>query len=182
MGAGGEGDDWGWDGWMASPTQWTRVWVNSGSWWWKGRSDVLRFTGLQRVGHDWVTELNWTFEYFVLKKNSCDLKTKSTLGSIDLIPSTKTHLSWLLEAGGSDSKEFSCNERDLVSVPGSGRSPGEGNGNPFHYSCLESSMDRGTWQATVHRVAKSRTLLKWLSMHRWRYLRDDLPNIWTVAF
>ena len=96
----------------------------------------------------------------MFKKNSCDLKTKSTLGSIDLIPSTKTHLSWLLEAGGSDSKEFSCNERDLVSVPGSGRSPGEGNGNPFHYSCLESSMDRGTWQATVHRVAKSRTLLK----------------------
>ena len=60
LGAGGEGDDRGWDGWMASPTQCTRVWVNSGSWWWTGRPGVLRFMGSQRVGHDWGTELNWT--------------------------------------------------------------------------------------------------------------------------
>ena len=53
-------DDRGWDGWMASPTQWTWVWVNSGSWWWTGRPGVLQFMGSQRVGHDWVTELNWT--------------------------------------------------------------------------------------------------------------------------
>ena len=46
------------DGWMASPTQWTWVWVNSGSWWWTGRPGVLWFMGLQRVGHDWATELN----------------------------------------------------------------------------------------------------------------------------
>ena len=58
--AGGEGDDRGWDGWMASLTQWTWVWVNSGSWWWTGRPGVLRFMGSQRVEHDWVTELNWT--------------------------------------------------------------------------------------------------------------------------
>ena len=56
---GGEGDDRGWDGWMASPTQWTWVWVNSGSWWWTGRPGVLWFMGSQRVGHDWATELNW---------------------------------------------------------------------------------------------------------------------------
>ena len=55
-----EGDDRGWNGWMASLTWWTWVWVNSGSWWWTGRSGVLRFMGSQRVGHDWVTELNWT--------------------------------------------------------------------------------------------------------------------------
>ena len=48
------------DGWMASLTRWTRVWVNSGSWWWTGRPGVLRFMGSQRVGHDWTTELNWT--------------------------------------------------------------------------------------------------------------------------
>ena len=54
--AGGEGDNRGWDGWMASLTQWTWVWVNSGSWWWTGRPGVLWFTGLQRVGHNWVTE------------------------------------------------------------------------------------------------------------------------------
>ena len=58
--AGGEGDDRGWDGWMASPTQWTWVWVGSGSWWWTGRPGLLQFMGSQRVGHDWVTELNWS--------------------------------------------------------------------------------------------------------------------------
>ena len=51
--AGGEGNDRGWDGWMSSPTQWTWVWINSGSWWWTGRPGVLRFMGSQRVGHDW---------------------------------------------------------------------------------------------------------------------------------
>ena len=55
--AGREGDNRGWDGWMASLTQWTWVWVNSGSWWWTGRPGVLRFMESQRVGHDWVTEL-----------------------------------------------------------------------------------------------------------------------------
>ena len=56
----GEGDDRGWDSWMASPTQWTWVWVNSGSWWWTGRPGMLWFMGLQRVKRNWVTELNWT--------------------------------------------------------------------------------------------------------------------------
>ena len=56
----GEGDNRGWEGWVASPTRWTWVWVNSGSWWWTGRPGMLRFMGLQRIGHDWVTELNWT--------------------------------------------------------------------------------------------------------------------------
>ena len=58
LGAGGEGDDRGWDGWMASPARWTWVWVNPGSWW-IGRPGVLQLMGLQRVGHGWVTELNW---------------------------------------------------------------------------------------------------------------------------
>ena len=55
--AGGEGDNRGWDGWMSSPTQWTSVWVNSGSWWWTGRPGVLQFMGSQRVTTEW---LNWT--------------------------------------------------------------------------------------------------------------------------
>ena len=58
--AGGEGDDGGWDGWMASPTRWTWVWVTSRSWWWTGKPGVLQSMGLQRVGHDWVTD--WTGE------------------------------------------------------------------------------------------------------------------------
>ena len=56
--AGGGRDDRGWDGWMASLTRWTWVWVNSGSWWWTGRPGMLRFMGSH--GHDWATELNWT--------------------------------------------------------------------------------------------------------------------------
>jgi len=55
--AGGEGDDGGWDGWMASPTQWTWAWVNSRSWWWTGRPGVLQSMGSQRVRHNWMTEL-----------------------------------------------------------------------------------------------------------------------------
>ena len=62
--------------------------------------------------------------------------------------------------GGSEVKVSACNAGDLGSIPGSRRSPGEGNSNPFQYSCLENPMDRGAWWATVHGVAKSRT---WLS-------------------
>ena len=58
--AGGEGDDRGWDGWMASPTWWTWVWVSSGSWWRTGKPDVLQSIGSQRVRHNWEIELNWT--------------------------------------------------------------------------------------------------------------------------
>ena len=61
--------------------------------------------------------------------------------------------------GGSDSKESACNAGGLSSIPGSGRSPREGNGNPLQYSCLENSMDRGAWWATAHGVTKSRTQL-----------------------
>ena len=57
---GGEGDDRRWDGWMASLTKWTWVWVNSGSWWWTGKPGVLQSMGWQRVRHNWATELNWT--------------------------------------------------------------------------------------------------------------------------
>ena len=58
--AGGERDNRGWDGWMASLTQWPWVWVNSESWWWTGKPGMLQFMESQRVGHDWVTDLNWT--------------------------------------------------------------------------------------------------------------------------
>ena len=65
LGAGGEGDDRGWDGWMASLTQWTWVWVNSWSCWWTGRPGVLRFMGSQSVGHDWATSFSlFTFMHW----------------------------------------------------------------------------------------------------------------------
>ena len=77
LGAGGEGDNRGWDGWMESLTWWTWVWVNSGSWWWTGRPGVLWFMGSQRVGHDWVTELNWNSH---IENNAQYLRRWSCLG------------------------------------------------------------------------------------------------------
>ena len=64
---------------------------------------------------------------------------------------------------GSDGKDSACNVRDLGLNPGLGKSPGEGNGNPLQYSCLENPMDRGAWWATVHGVAKTRT--QWSNSH-----------------
>ena len=72
LGEGGEGDDRGWDGWMASLTRWTWVSVNSGSWWWTGRPGVLRFMGSKRVGHDWATDLiwtEWTLKFLIIRKD-----------------------------------------------------------------------------------------------------------------
>ena len=68
-------------------------------------------------------------------------------------------------SGGSDGKESVCNIGDLGSTLGSERSPGEENGNPLQYSCLQNPMDRGAWRTTVHRVTKSQTQLKQLSTH-----------------
>ena len=56
--------DRGWDCWMASPTQWTWVWASSRNWWWTGRPGVVQSLGLQRVGHDWATELNWIVNWY----------------------------------------------------------------------------------------------------------------------
>ena len=61
--------------------------------------------------------------------------------------------------GGSEGKASACNVGDRSSIPGSGRSPGEGNGNPLQYSCLENPMDGGAWQATVHGVTRSQARL-----------------------
>ena len=66
-------------------------------------------------------------------------------------------LLWREFLGGSDGKASTCDAGDMGSIPGSGRSPGEGNGNPLQYACLENSMDGGAWWATVHGVAKSQT-------------------------
>jgi len=60
----GEGDDRGWDGWMTSSTQWTWVWIFSGSWWMTGKPGVLQSIGLQRVRHNWVAKLNWNIQLF----------------------------------------------------------------------------------------------------------------------
>ena len=101
---GGEGDDRGWDGWMASMTQWTWVWVNSKSWWWTGRPDVLQSMGSQRVRHGWsgCTELSVNTQknknlcffafFYSLKK-----KTKNRKGPqrwVSTVPAQKKLTNW----------------------------------------------------------------------------------------
>ena len=96
-----EGDDRGWDGGMASSTQWTWVWVNSGSWWWTGRPGELQSMGSQRAGHDWATELIWTelnlvsnyvtsfFSYLKLSNYPILLTDKYNLILVSLLNLTK---------------------------------------------------------------------------------------------
>ena len=92
LGAGGEGDDRGWDGWMASPTRWTWVCMNSWRWWSTGRPGMLRLMGSQRVGHDWATELNWTdvdiwrnnWCYFVSQPGVSMLSCSSSMREINM--------------------------------------------------------------------------------------------------
>ena len=95
----GEGDDRGWDGWMASLTWWTWVWVNSGSWWWTGRPGVLQSMGSQSARQDWATALNW--------RNLCLLKTVKIFAR--RIPSRWFNLTWQICEGavGDESSKVS---------------------------------------------------------------------------
>ena len=129
---GGEGDDRGWDGWMASLTWWTWVWVNSGNWWWTG---VLQSMGSQRVRHNWATELNST-----------------------AVPGSQYPKPRICFPGELVGKEFACNAvdaRNMGLILGSGRSLGGETGIPLQYWCLENPTDRGAWQATVHGVTNT---------------------------
>ena len=78
--------------------------------------------------------------------------------------------------GGSDGKKSACGAGDPGLIPGSGRSPGEGNGNPLQYSCLENPMDGGAWQATAHGVAKSWTQLSDFAFT----INNCMPIKWTT--
>ena len=83
LGAGGEGDDRGWDGWMVSPTQCTWVWVDSGRWWWTGRPGVLRSVGSQSTGHDRATELHYEVTPLSFDLQGAFLRTCSWEGLLD---------------------------------------------------------------------------------------------------
>ena len=148
----GEGDDRRWNGWMASLNQWTWVWVNSRSWWWQGGLACCSSWGCKESNT--IEQLKWT-------KLNCVLATG--LSDESHFPS-KLLLAIICQIngfpGGSDSTESACNAGDPGLIPGLWRSSGEGNGNPFQYSCLENSMDRGAWWATVHGVSKSQIWLR----------------------
>ena len=105
----GEGEDRGWDSWMASPTQWTWVWASSRRWWRTGKPGMLKSMGSLRVWHDWTKT------------------TKHCVQSIPLIGVPR----------GSDGKESACNAGDPGLNPGSGRPPEKGNGNTLQYFSLE---------------------------------------------
>ena len=154
--AGGEGDDRGWEGWMASPTQWTWVWASSRSWGWTGRPGMLQSVELQRVRHDWAAELNWFLAQATLihffATISCSFPKHCT---------TRTSQVALVVKSLPACRFRRCKRHGFD--PWVGRSPGGGHGNPLQYSCLENPMDRGTWWAIVHRVAQSQIWQKWLS-------------------
>ena len=88
--AGGEGDDRGGDGWMASPTWWTWVWASSRSWWWTGKPGVLHSMGLQRVGHDWVTELKMPKRTYCIMVESGTCWTGSRIETAKFVFPTST--------------------------------------------------------------------------------------------
>ena len=133
--AGGEGNNRGQGGWMASPTEWTWVWASSGRWWWTRKLGVLQSMGLQRVGHDWVNELTDS-----ARVSQVALVVRNLSGN----------------AG---------NIRDLDLVYRLGRSPGGVNGNPLQYSFLKNPMDRVSCQDRVLEISKSWTQVKQLSTH-----------------
>ena len=89
---------------------------------------------------------------------------------------------WTYIKNGSEVKASARNAGDLGLIPGSGRSPGEGNGNPLQYSCLENSMDRGAWRATVYGVAKSRTRLGDFTSLHFTSLKTALKTVYAKQF
>ena len=142
----GEGDDRGWDGWMASQTQWTWVWVNFGSWWWTGRPGVLQSIGSQRIRHSNWTELRFSLvTYFI--HGGTYIRRRQWQPIPVLLPG-KSHgrrslvgcSPWGLEE--SDTTEWLNFHFSLSCI-------GEGNGNPLQCSCLENPRDGGAWS---HRV------------------------------
>ena len=132
--------------------------------------------GHKRVGHDWVTKQRFlsfppTTVPIFLSYTHTQTRTHRKLKCLLVLYFFRIWCIFLMSfhdlfyitswsfPGGSEVKVSACNAGDLGSIPGSGRSPGEGNGNPLQYSCLENPMDGGAWWATVHGVLKSRTRL-----------------------
>ena len=131
------------DGWMASPTRWTWVWVNSRCWWWIGRPGVLWFMGSQRVGHDWVTELKYRSHaglfLVIIHYWRAPIHLESHLLQNDAERGRKQRNGLV---GDCNLGALFHNAFFLNMLPPLPRI-GEGNGTPLQYSCLENPMGRG---------------------------------------
>ena len=117
---------------------------------------MLQSMGLQRVRHDLMTQ----------QQQQHKGKCSTVKANISIL---MIHCGF---PGGSDGKASACNVGDPTSIPGLGRSPGEGNGNPLQYPCLENLMDGGAWQATVHVVAMS-----WTQLSDFTFMTGELLNV-----
>ena len=133
---------------------------------------------LQRVRHDWS---GWAHTHDIYHDEHVRLSYIYTHRYARL--SLKSLLNkWVKVPSGSEGKASACSAGDSGSIPGLGRSPGEGNGNPFQYSCLENSMDRGAWWATVHGVTKSRTRLSDVTFNTYKSWENyQYFNTWYVT-
>ena len=199
---GGEGDNRGWDGWMASPNQWTWVWVDSGSWWWTGRPGVLRFMGLQRVGHNWATELNWT-ELLILTTavvdrawklrffSSCqDFAASTCIVSLQTSPEPSSmHRSpswftlgnpkvqgWRRMDVQREEPVQKCSR--LSSFRWSSLGPGDG-GNVPHQTCALPLWTTASWNSCWHSTepASSVSASTWVGFLRKQFLRSLACNM-----
>ena len=165
---------------MASPTQWTWVWVNSRSLWWTGRPGVLWFMGSWRVGHDWATELNWT----KLKCSSCCYQRKFELLIFtvkqDIFSGIGHYLPSFVRAsqvalGVKKAPAYAVDVRDTGLIPVSQELLEEGMATSSSILAWENLMYGVAWWATVHGVAKIWTQLKQVSTHA------QLP-LWNQTF
>ena len=130
---------------------------------WTEEPGRLQSMGSLRVRHDWATSLSLSH---IGEGDGNPLQCSclenprdggTWWAAVYGVAQSRTRLKWLSSSSGSNGKESSCNAGDMSLIPGLGRFPGEGNDYPLQYSCLENSMDRGAWLATVHGFAKSRT-------------------------
>ena len=157
---------------MSSLTLWTWVWVDSGSWWWTERPGMLQSMGSQRIGHDWVAELNWK-EYETGAWPECpypSLPVVTHRGHRESYYLPHPKGTWVYNSPISHGlvcyRQSNFKHRLLLTRGSLICYHVNWHGNPLYYSRLENPMDRGAWQAAVCKITKNQTWLKQLGMRK----------------